>query len=282
MSRPGSVASKTSILYFFQIFVVYFTKFDSSVCYSGRVSIYIPRREQQLMKHRLATIWCGPITAVLLFSSTSAFAAGYRILPEQSVFAVVTHKGGFAGGLAHDHFIAASKYTARLELTDTHPLATQFQISFLAGDLVVDGNKLRQRWYPRLEALGILDTPFGDLSDEDREKIRKTMLGDKQLDANAFPEISARIASIEEETKVQGDIQLTHRVTLALSVHGQTVEKPVWVRRELGDGVLRVEAFGEFRFSDFGIKPYSAMLGAVKNKNEFHIYVFLVAVPDSE
>jgi hypothetical protein len=217
----------------------------------------------------------------LLLAGRGAYAEEYRILAEQSVFAVVTHKGGFASGMAHNHFIAASNYAVRLDFDETDPLATKLEVRFAAEDLVVDSPEQRQRWYPRLEALGILDKSFGELSDKDRENIRKTMLSEKQLDATAFPEISARIVSVAMEGAELGGVELSHRVTLALSTHGQSVEKPLMARYELVDRTLRIEAVGVFRFRDFGIKPYSAMLGAVKNKDEFHIYVSLVAVPES-
>ncbi len=53
--------------------------------------------------------------------------------------------------------------------------------------------------------------------------------------------------------------------------------KPVPARYELADGILTIEAIGAFNFTDFGIKPYSAFLGAVKNEDEFHVYVNLSA-----
>jgi hypothetical protein len=219
---------------------------------------------------------------VLISSSTSLHADELNVVPEQSVFAVVTHKGGIAGGLAHDHLITASGFTARLVFTDSDPLAAEFAIRFAAENLVVDSEALRKNWSSRLQALGILDEPFGRLSDEDRMKIRETMLGAKQLNVAGFPEISARILSIDEEASSQGDIQLSHRIALAFRVHGQTVERPVWARYEYVGGELRVEAVGEFRFQDFGIEPYSAMLGAIKNKDEFHLYMNLVATSGNE
>jgi hypothetical protein len=220
--------------------------------------------------------------AVLLFPDASALASEFLVVTEQSVFAVVTHKGGFAGGLAHDHFIAASEYTAHLDFNDSDLLDTKFHVRFEAENLVVDSKLQRERWYPNLEAVGILDKPFGDLSDKDRAKIRETMLGRKQLDAASFPEISAQLVSIDVEAKDHGDVHFSHRVMLAFTVRGQTVEKPVWARYELVNGVLRVEAVGEFRFRDFGIKPYSAMLGAIKNKDLFHLYVNLMATSGND
>jgi polyisoprenoid-binding protein YceI len=98
------------------------------------------------------------------------------------------------------------------------------------------------------------------------------------LDAEAYPEISARIDSIAERP---GDGDLPYEVTMVLEVHGRTVETTLRARHELEGDLLRVEAVGAFRFTDFGIEPYSAMLGMVKNKNEFHVLIAFVAVPSA-
>jgi hypothetical protein len=42
---------------------------------------------------------------------------------------------------------------------------------------------------------------------------------------------------------------------------------------------LHAEALGELRFTEFGIEPYTAALGAVKNADQFHLWVDLVATP---
>jgi hypothetical protein len=41
---------------------------------------------------------------------------------------------------------------------------------------------------------------------------------------------------------------------------------------------LFIEAVGHATFKNFGIKPFSGVLGTVKNRNEFDIYVNLVAI----
>jgi hypothetical protein len=219
----------------------------------------------------------GPAVLALLLAGPHLFAAQYRIIPEQSVFAVVTHRGGFAGGLAHNHFIVALNYEAHLRFDAEKSLTTEFDIRFAADELIVDDAELRRRWYPRLEALGILDDRFRDIPDDDRQKIRRTMLSEKQLDATAFPEISARTVDIAAKPAKKGDVELPYRVTLRLEAHGQSVEAPVAATYELVGDALRIEAVGSFHFSAFGIKPYSTMLGAVKNKDEFQVYVAIVA-----
>jgi hypothetical protein len=217
-----------------------------------------------------------------LWTTADARADEYRILPDQSVFAIVTHKAGFAAGKAHNHVIAASNYKAHFELHESNLLASRFQLEFATEDLVVDSAEHQQEWYPRLEALEILDEPFKEVSEKDRAKIRETMLSKKQLDAGAFPEISAHVEEVLAESSTVGHVDLPYRVTLRFKVHGQEVLAPVAARYERDGDTVRVEAVGVFRFEDFGIKPYSAFLGAVKNQNEFHLYVALTAVPVEE
>ena len=226
--------------------------------------------------------WRLPYFSTFWLAAAVVHAGEYRILPERSIFAIVTHKGGIAGGKAHNHVIAASSYTAHFELDESDPLSCRFQMTFAAEDLVVDDPGERLRWYPRLEALEILDEPFKELSEKDRAKIRETMLSKKQLDADKFPRISARIEKVLAESSTLGAVELPFRVLLRLEVHGQEVVASVAARVERTDETVLIEAVGTFRFKDFGIKPYSAFLGAVKNKNEFHVYVAMAAVPVEE
>jgi len=199
------------------------------------------------------------------------------VVDGDSIFAVVTHKAGLFSGRAHNHLVAAGAYAARLEASPSEAGAV-FEIELAAADLVVDAPELQQAWYPRLAALGILDEPFAEVPDKDREKIRESMLGKKQLDAERFPKIRARVTAVAEEPSTLGEVAMPYRVTLAFEVHGVSVERPVAARAEWDDaGALHVEAAGVFHFTDFGIEPFSAFLGAVKNTDEFHVYVSLRA-----
>ena len=213
----------------------------------------------------------------LMLNAHTLCAGEIDISTESSIFAVVTHKGGFASGMAHNHLIAAVGYQARLSFDAETPLATRFELNLASDRLAVDPWDLERAWYPRLEELGILDEAFTEVSDKDRERIRKAMLGKGQLDAARSPEISATVTGIRENPTTHGEITFPYAATLELEVRGKKAKKPVAARYRLADGVLTVEAVGAFRFTDFGIKPYSAFLGAVKNEDEFHVYVNLKA-----
>jgi hypothetical protein len=223
------------------------------------------------------------IPALLLLTLlplAGARAAELGVVREHTVFAVVTHKAGFASKRAHDHFIAARGYEARLAGEAGSLEGAAFEIELAAEDLVVDSPDLEKAWYPRLEALGILAEPFGELTEKDRAKIRASMLGKKQLDAAQFPAIKARLAGLTEKKSTLGSEELRYEVTMSLEVHGRKATRPLAANVAWEGDTLRVEAAGVFNFTDFGIEPFSAFMGAVKNTDELHVYVSLVATSE--
>ncbi len=217
------------------------------------------------------------LTADITFAQDT-FAREVEIVTEDSIFAVITHKGGFASGVAHNHLITATGYQADLSFDAEAPRATRFEIELASEQLKVDPWDLEQKWYPRFEELELLDEPFSEVSDKDRSKIRKSMLSKGQLDAAASPRITAKVTAVREQATTLGDVAFPYAADLELEIRGKTVKKPVAARYQLDGETLTIEAVGAFLFTDFGIKPYSALLGAVKNEDEFHVYVSLRAL----
>ena len=212
---------------------------------------------------------------LLLSTPQGLLAEEVEIEADDSIIAVITHKGGFAAKRAHNHLIAASGYEAELSFDAAAPLATRFELGFGVEQLVVDPWDLEQAWYPRLQELEILAEAFTEIADKDRQKIRKSMLSNEQLDGEKFPRISASVTGIEEKAVTHGEVNFPYTASLVLEVRGRRVEKPVAARYEAADGSLTVEAVGAFRFKEFGIEPFSAFFGAVKNEDEFHVYLHL-------
>lgn len=212
--------------------------------------------------------------AVCLLAAAPLVAAELTVDPDRSVIAVITHKTGFAKGAAHNHLIAVGAPLPPLHLDPEHPEATSFDLRFRAEDLEVDRRDLEETWYPRIADLGVLDEPFSEKSGKDRDKVRKTMLGEKQLAAEEYPEIAASVVRVES---ARDDPAFPFRATVALEVHGKRVEAPFRARYETDGATLSLEAIGEYNFTDFGIEPYSAFLGAVGNEDRFHVYLRLVA-----
>lgn len=217
----------------------------------------------------------GPLfLAACLLAAAPLVASEHTVDPGRSVIAVITHKTGFAKGSAHNHLIAVGAPLPALHLDPEHPEATAFDLRFRAEDLQVDRRDLQEAWYPRIEELGVLDEPFSEQSEKDQRKIRETMLDKKQLDAAQYPEIAASVVRVE---RVGDDPAFPFRATVALEVHGTRVEAPFRARYEMDGPALDLEAIGEYNFTDFGIKPHRAFLGAVGNEDRFHVYLHLVA-----
>ena len=77
------------------------------------------------------------------------------------------------------------------------------------------------------------------------------------LDAKRFPHIRF-------QTEDMGKVDGGYRLTGALEIHGTTRERVVDLRVEdLGD-TWRMSCDAEVRQSEFGVKPYSMMMGAMK------------------
>lgn len=211
--------------------------------------------------------------------------AEYTVVQDQSVFAVVTDKGGIAAGKAHRHLVVASTYEVALEFDESDPAATRFHFSTLSTDLVVDDPTHKSRWAARIAELGVTDD-LGEVSESDREKIRKEMLDDDQLDPENHPQITVRVTGVRARDPAagQGDDEpeatasFGYTADVEVTIRDQTVARSVPATYDITNGTLNVEALGEFTFREFGISPYSAFLGAVKVKNEFHMYVRLTAV----
>jgi polyisoprenoid-binding protein YceI len=206
-----------------------------------------------------------PLIAASLLAAVAAMPAGcdeYSIDPGRSEMVVKIFKAGLASGLAHDHVIRASEFAGTVVWNPGQPTAAQIEIQADARALVVDEPEVRARYQVE-----------GELSDDKRRDVRETMESAKQLDVQAHPDMAFHSTSVratgDGSIEVTGDLTL-HGVTRSISFRTSPV---------LVEGTLSAEAEIDFLQSDFGIKPYTAMLGAVKNQDGAKLLVRLVATP---
>jgi len=98
--------------------------------------------------------------------------------------------------------------------------------------------------------------PPRDIPSSDREKMRENLLGRDVLDANRHPavEFRGRYSGTLDAGRLAGD----------LSIRGalRRLEMPVSIRRE-GDAFVATGTW-EGRLTDLGVKPFKALLGALK------------------
>jgi polyisoprenoid-binding protein YceI len=211
------------------------------------------------------------------FGFSPAFAADvatpYELEPSSAAFLVITKKEGVASGFAHDHLIAAQDYKVVLSAPEGEPEKGVFRFVVNASSLTFDAPETQTKHFAALKAAGVKAEPFSPLSEGDRAKIKENALGASQLDAAKYPEILAEVTNLKKEGNTFQGREFSHTATVKITVKGKTVEKRLPANVTMASKELTVESVGAFAFSEFGIKAYSALFGAVRNADPFHIYV---------
>jgi polyisoprenoid-binding protein YceI len=207
-------------------------------------------------------IACGVATVSLLVDAGAAWGATLRIDPERTRLALQLFRDGVGSALAHDHVVEATEVGGVVEYDPARPDASAIVVEVRTASLRVDEPAARRR-------LGV----EGDLSDGQRADVAKAMRAPDQLDVARYPTI--RFVSTRAVAEGEGRLRLTGRLTL----RGVTREItfPATVTRE--SGALRGRATLTFLQPSFGYRPYSALLGAIRNKDEVTLHVDLVARP---
>lgn len=213
------------------------------------------------------------LLVLLCAAASPGHAAEYTIDPAKSVFAVLTHKAGIGSAVAHDHLIVAPSPVEKFDFVASAPEKTSLDFRIGVASLEVDPAAERATWAPLMKRIGILSTDLPPVADGDRAKIREAMLGASQLDAANHPEIRAQLTVLGRSPALQATCL---KLKLGLTIREKTVERLLEACTRGGD-TLEIGIVRAFRFSDFGIEPYSALLGAIRNDDEFHVFVQIVA-----
>lgn len=162
--------------------------------------------------------------------------------------------------LGHDHVIRATQWTGALEFDRENLDATRVEIVVPAENLQVDEEAMRKR-------IGYK----GGISEGDRKKTRENMLKKDQIWVDKHPTISFRstsVSSSEENTlDVQGELTL-RGATRAVQLPMELVVEQKGTRIK---GRLVVT------HAEFGFKPYSAPLGALRNKENITFVIDVLA-----
>ena len=178
---------------------------------------------------------------------------------KKSQLVIQVFKDGAAAALAHDHTVHATELAGEMTADAAAPETAKVNVTVQTKSLVNDDPQVRKQF-------GLDPT----IPEKDRLAINDSMKGEDQLHVSKYPTIA--FASTAVEKSADGKITLVGDFTL----HGVTkkLKLPITVKMEgqsiVGDGKVR------FKQSDWGMKPYSSFLGAVKNKDELVLTVHLV------
>jgi polyisoprenoid-binding protein YceI len=174
----------------------------------------------------------------------------YRLTPESGELLVKTGRTGMGRRAGHDLVIEVTRWQGEVTLASAEP-----ENSMVSVEVDVDSLEVR-------EGLGGVKP----LTDRDRADIKNTLRD--ILDSEIHPEIrfnSTSVTRSAESATVEGD----------LTIRGET--EPVTVSAELTDD--RVRGSTTVAQSRWGIKPYSAFLGALKVADEVGVVFDAALVP---
>lgn len=161
---------------------------------------------------------------------------------------VFTFKEGLLSAVAHDLKIRVTRFSIAID-EETRAIDARFDPTSLR---VVTAMKSGQ------EAAGAL-------SDSDRRKIEENILNDV-LHPKKFPEIRFVSSSVDEDEAGPG-----YRIRGRLTLCGQTREIEL-VSRSDGEGQV---AEVKLHQPDWGVAPYSAMLGTLRIKADVRVTIAL-------
>jgi len=182
---------------------------------------------------------------------------------KKSSFVVQVFKAGAASALAHDHVVNATSLTGTVVVDSSSPSTAVVDVTVHTKGLVNDEPALRKRYG--------LD---GEINEKDRAAILDNMRNEAQLDIKKFPTI--RFVSTSVVPGAGTAMTLKGRLTI------KGVTRDIALPCEVSFAGSTVDGKGSIRLktSDFGIEPYSAFLGAVRNQDEIVLHVrFVAAAP---
>jgi polyisoprenoid-binding protein YceI len=192
--------------------------------------------------------------------ASPGLSASFKVDPAQSSLVVQLFKDGVAARLGHDHVVHARELSGTVAYDPRNPEASSIRVAVEVGSLIADDPGTRRKF-------GLAGEP----SASDRAEIDKAMKADGQLAAARFPSMTFTSTAIA--TQPDGRVLVTGRLT----IRGVTNELKFPAQMSVEDARLRGRAQLKFKQSSFGYPPYSALLGAIKNKDEVILHIDLVA-----
>ena len=204
--------------------------------------------------------WCGAglvaaLGALALAVPVDAQAAPttYAVSGGRLEVIVLYDRGALIAG--HDHVLQSNSFSGSVTWDPDDLAACRVSLTMPVNSLVVDPDGARER------------RGFeGETSDGDKSTILKNALSKGQLNAASHPHITYKASRCEpqgDKVRVVGDLTIrgvTRTVSTVLTI--------------TADGT-QFRARGRFdaKHADFGMKPYTARLGSLRNAEPLTFYV---------
>lgn len=185
----------------------------------------------------------------------------FTLSPKSSAIRIYVFRAGASARFGHNHVLSAPDFTGFVYLPDGGPSGVRFDLEFRLDQLEIDNPVYRSN-------LGqAFSTP---VPQDAAQGTRENMLGDNNLQAARFPWV--RIHSLQvagEAPKFAARVQV--------EMHGQKREMDVPLTVEGLPQSISVSGSLVLRQSDFGVRPYSILGGALAVQDEVVIDFKLAA-----
>lgn len=178
----------------------------------------------------------------------TAKPGSYTLDPSSGSVVLRTGREGMASKVGHDLVIDAGRWNANVTI-DGDPSKSEVNAT-------IDVRGLEVR-----EGVG----GAKPLSDKDKRDIKKNI--GESLKASQFPEITFRSQTVEST----GDTQVKVNGELTVAGSSRPVSFPLSIEED-GSSV-RLRGKVPIVQSNFGIKPFSAMMGALKVKDQVEVEI---------
>lgn len=203
-----------------------------------------------------------PVPATAPAATPSAGPVTYTLDAKKSwlYVQIFNDTSSLASRLGHDHAIKATELTGKVVWDTANAAACVVDISLPVSALRPDPPGMRERAGLPAE---------GAVSEGNLETIRENFLGKSQLDAETYPTITYESTSCEGTT---GKVKVNGNLTM------RGVTKPVSVTLDVLPDATSFAAAGSFTttHTNFGFKPFAALGGTLKNKDELKFVIDVV------
>ena len=183
--------------------------------------------------------------------NVSADPGVYQVDAENSDIRILIHRAGALSWLGHSHVISVGQLDGTIDV-HPDPEESHFELVVPVQGLVVDNPRLR-----REEG----DEFSSELSEHDVARTRSNMLGKRVLNAEQYPIVKLT------GTGNRGDgAEFILKLSIELLGNAVDLQAPTTLRLD-GD-VLEVTGSLRLSHSDLGMRPFTAMLGALRVGDE--------------
>jgi polyisoprenoid-binding protein YceI len=187
-------------------------------------------------------------------------AATYKLDGKASEIVILVFRApSLASGISHDHAIKAVDPKGEVTFDPAAPEASKVSMTLATTTLSPDEPAMRKKY--KLEK---------ELSENDRKTIGEHMSAEDMMDVKKYPTASFTSSKVTSD----GDKLLLEG---SFTIHGVTKPVKFPVKVDAKDGTLTGDGVVKMKQSDFGVKPCSAMLGAIKCADEIELHMHIVA-----